>query len=279
MDKKLKVLIPTDFSVQGDYAYVMVNNLSKNLEMELTFLHVLNVPHTVSLSPEGEIETCGEIDVAFIEQQKEMAERKLRELKNSLGDHINTALIFGKVTTGIVEYTDKNHFDFIAMGTKGSSGLTERIVGSEAQLIARKSSVPVLTLMCDRSDFKLDKMVMVHNFEESQKQDLDLLNKLVEAFSTEIHFLQITDDLSPENVQSIEQKMDEFAQFNGIKVFDKHVLKDEDVENGVVHFNQMNNIDLVCIGTHGKAGLFKTSAAEALINHMYKPVITYRIKS
>lgn len=279
MDKKLKVLIPTDFSVQGDYAFVMVNNLAKNLDMELTFLHVLSVPHTVSLSGEGQVETCGEIDVAYVEQQKEIAERKLSELKSTHGNHINTALVFGKVTTGIIEYAEKYDFDFIAMGTKGSSGLAERIVGSEAQLIARKSSVPVLTLMCDRSDFKLDKMLMVHNFNESQKQDLDLLDKLVMAFSTEIHFLQITNDLSPENINSLDNKMDEFAKLNGIIEFKKHILKDEDVEKGVIHFNEMNNIDLVCIGTHGKAGLFKSSAAEALINHMYKPVITYRIKS
>ena len=279
MENKIKVLIPTDFSVQGDYAFVMVNNLAKKLAMEVTFLHVLNVPDTVSLSNEGEIETCGEIDIDFVAKQKQMAEQKLGELEKTHGDKINTALVFGKTTTGIINYAEENNYDFIAMGTKGSSGLTERIVGSEAQLIARKSEVPVLSLMCDRSEFDLKKMVLVHNFEENQKQELSLLEKLIQAFGTEIHLLQITDDTSTDQVALIHDRMDEFAKSNNMKDYHKHILKDEDVENGVIHFNQMNNIDLVCIGTHGTGGFFKTSAAEALINHMYKPVITYRIKS
>jgi nucleotide-binding universal stress UspA family protein len=278
MEKKMKVLIPTDFSVQGEYAFIMVDNLSKKMEMEVTFLHVLNVPDTVTLGADGTVDTCGEIDVDFVVKQKEMAERKLADLKNIHGDQIQTALVFGKTTTGIIEYAEQYNFDFIAMGTKGSSGISERIVGSEAQVIARKSAVPVLSLMCDRSQFDLKKMVLVHNFEENQKQELGLLNKLVKAFQTEIHLLQITDDISPENVAAIEHKMEVFANENDLEGYFKHVLKDNDVENGVIHFNQMNNMDLVCIGTHGTGGFFRSSAAEALINHMYKPVITYRIK-
>lgn len=278
MEKKINVLIPTDFSVQGEYAFIMVDNLSKKMEMEVTFLHVLNVPDTVTLSADGTVDTCGEIDVDFVVKQKEMAERKLAELRNIHGDHIQTALVFGKTTTGIINYAEQNNFDFIAMGTKGSSGISERIVGSEAQVIARKSAVPVLSLMCDRSEFDLKKMVLVHNFEENQKQELGLLKKLVKAFQTEIHLLQITDDTSAENVAAIEQKMEAFAKENELEGYAKHVLKDNDVENGVIHFNQMNNMDLVCIGTHGTGGFFRSSAAEALINHMYKPVITYRIK-
>lgn len=279
MENKIKVLIPTDFSVQGEYAYIMVNNLSKKLNMEVTFLHVLSVPDTVSLSSEGNVETCGEIDVEFVVKQKELAERKLDEIKVNHGNHVQTALVFGKTTTGIIEFAEQNNFDFIAMGTKGSSGLAERVVGSEAQIIARKSAVPVLSLMCDRSEFELKKIVLVHNFEEHQKQELELLNKLTDAFSSEIHLLQITNDVSAESVNNIEDKMDAFAKLNDIVEYTKHVLKDEDVENGVIHFNQMNNMDLVCIGTHGTGGFFKSSAAESLINHMYKPVITYRIKS
>ena len=278
MEKKINVLIPTDFSVQGEYAFIMVDNLSKKMEMEVTFLHVLNVPDTVTLGADGTVDTCGEIDVDFVVKQKEMAERKLADIKKIHGDHIQTALVFGKTTTGIIDYAEQNNFDFIAMGTKGSSGISERIVGSEAQVIARKSAVPVLSLMCDRSEFDLKKMVLVHNFEENQKQELGLLKKLVKAFQTEIHLLQITDDTSAENVAAIEQKMEIFAKENELEGYAKHVLKDNDVENGVIHFNQMNNMDLVCIGTHGTGGFFRSSAAEALINHMYKPVITYRIK-
>lgn len=277
MEKKIKVLIPTDFTVQGDFAYVMVKNLAKKLDIEVTFLHILNVPHTVSMDENGNVETCGEIDVNYVVKQKEMAEQKLREIVNTTEEPVNTALVFGKTTTGIIEYAESNHFDLIAMGTKGASGLTERIVGSEAQVIARKSSVPVLSLMCDRSDLQLKKILLVHDFSENSNQGLDLLIKFIQVFDTEVHLLQIVDDEVNDKSEII-QNMQTFARNNGIENFEYHILVDQDIEKGVIHFNQMNNMDLVCIGTHGKGGFFHSSAAESLINHMYKPVISYQLK-
>ncbi len=280
MNNKLKVVIPTDFTVQGDYAYVMVKNLAEKLDMDVTFLHVLGVPDTVTMDSDGNIDTCGEIDVDYVVKQKEMAQEKLALIKKQHGDHIKTALVLGKTTTGIIEYAENNNYDLIVMGTKGSSGLSERVVGSEAQVIARKSNVPVLTLMCDRSDFQLQKIVVVNNYNEVKSNTkLDILLKLQSSFASEIHLLQITDDLSEDNKGKIEAAMKEFAANNGIENYVTHILKDSDIENGVIHFNQINNMDMVCIGTKGTGGFFHNSAAESLINHMYKPVITYRIKA
>ena len=277
MNEKIKVVIPTDFSVQGDYAFVIVKNLAEKLSMDITFLHVLSVPETVTIDAQGNIETCGEIDVDYVITQKEMAEKKLADLKEMHGDSINTALVLGKTTTGIIQYAESNGFDLIAMGTKGTSGISERIVGSEAQVVARKSSVPVLSLMCDRSDFEMKNMVLVHDFKENGNHDLDLMAKLLTAFNTNIHFLQISKEGNRDEATILEN-MKVFAENNEISSYVPHILKDEDIENGVIHFNQMNNMDMVCIGTHGTGGFFHSSAAERLINHMYKPVISYRIK-
>ena len=277
MNEKIKVVIPTDFSVQGDYAFVIVKNLAEKLSMDITFLHVLSVPETVTIDAQGNIETCGEIDVDYVITQKEMAEKKLADLKEMHGASINTALVLGKTTTGIIQYAESNGFDLIAMGTKGASGISERIVGSEAQVVARKSSVPVLSLMCDRSDFEMKNMVLVHDFKENGNQDLDLMAKLLTAFNTNIHFLQISKEGNRDEATILEN-MKVFAENNEISSYEPHILKDEDIENGVIHFNQMNNMDMVCIGTHGTGGFFHSSAAERLINHMYKPVISFRIK-
>mgnify|MGYP002140890809 FL=1 len=73
----LKILIPTDFSVQSEFAYLMVKKLEEKISTEIHFLHVLSVPDTVTMDSAGNISTCGEIDVAYVEKQKEIAERKL----------------------------------------------------------------------------------------------------------------------------------------------------------------------------------------------------------
>lgn len=277
MEKRIKIIIPTDFTVQGDYAYVMVQNLAKKMPLEVTFLHVLNVPDTVTMDKDGSIQTCGEIDIDYVEQQKEMAGNKMKALKLLHGDDIKTQIVLGKTTTGIVRFANDHSYDLIVMGTKGVSGITERVVGSEAQLVARKSSVPVLSLMCDRSDLELKKIVLVYDFKHHEKQNLSFLTTLMQVFNTEIHLLQIrnSQQLSEDEVK---ENMALFANNNEIENYVTHVLKESDVEQGVIHFNQMNNMDMVWVGTHGTGGLFHSSAAEALINHMFKPVVSFRIK-
>lgn len=279
MNEKLKILIPTDFSVQADYAYIMVNKLAQKLDMEITFLHVLSVPDTVTMDAQGNIQTCGEIDVDYVVTQKDIALKKLMALKMTHGNDIHTDLILGKVTTGVIQYAETNKFDLIVMGTKGMSGLSERLVGSETQLVSRKSKVPVLSLMCDRSELEIKNVVIVHNFEENGNQELSLLEHFIAAFGVQVHLLQICKSTEESEVERIYANMAKFASNNGIANYQKHVLKDTDVEKGVIHFNQMNNMDLVCIGTHGKGGWFHASATEALINHMFKPIISFQLKA
>lgn len=274
--ESLKVLIPTDFSVQAEYAYLMVKKLEEKIPVEIHFMHVLSVPDTVSMDKNGNIQTCGEISIDFVVSQKEIALRKLNDLKTIYGDKINVHLELGKLTDKIVSFSKENGFDLIVMGTKGAWGLKEKLSGSETQIISRQSHVPLLSLMCDRSDLVIENILLVHDFRTVRKENLSLLHKLVNAFNTKTHFLQII--FSESERAAIEVSMDKFALENSITNFDKHFLIDKDIESGVVHFNQMHEMDVVCIGTHGKGGLFHTSATEKLVNHLFKPIISFHIK-
>ena len=275
--EKLKVLIPTDFSVQAEYAFLMVKKLAEKAEVETHFLHVLNVPDTVSMDLQGNIQTCGEIDVKYIVSQKEIAERKLNNLKSLYGAHLNVKLLLGKTTETILDFSHGGGFDLIVMGTKGAWGMKEKISGTETQMIARKSKVPVLSLMCDRSDLLIKNILLVHNFHEKGSQDLSFLHKLIKAFQPKIHFLHITPERTDARLEEIKDAMNSFALINQLDNVAMHILNDKDVENGVIHFNQMNDVDMVCIGTHGKGSLFHSSATEKLINHMFKPIISFHL--
>lgn len=275
----LKILIPTDFSVQAEYAYLMVQKLAEKANVDVHFVHVLNVPDTVTMSADGKISTCGEIDVNYVVQQKQIAERKLENLKTLYGQDIQTHLVLGKTTDSVIKLAEQGGFDLITMGTKGAWGLKEKLSGSETQMVARRSKIPVLSLMCDRSDLVIENILLVHDFHEKDGQDLALLRKLVQAFGTKVHLLQIVKDEKESTREKVFQNMTAFANAHQLGNTEFHTLYDKDIESGVIHFNQMSQMDIICMGTHGKAGLFHTSATEKLINHMFKPIISYHINS
>lgn len=275
----LKVLIPTDFSVQAEYAYLMVKKLEEKIPVDIHFMHVLSVPDTVTMDKQGNIQTCGEINVNYVVSQKDIASRKLNNLKTLYGEHIKTHLELGKITDKIVSYAKDEKFDLIVMGTKGAWGLKEKLSGSETQMIARLSSTPLLSLMCDRSDLVIENILLVHDFSNPKNENLALLHKLIKAFNTKVHLLQICKENTEVAKNNIHNNMDSFAKLNNIVNYEKNVLADKDVENGVIHFNQMHEMDIVCIGTHAKGGLLHVSATEKLINHLFKPIISYHLNN
>jgi len=274
----LKILIPTDFSVQSEFAYLMVKKLEEKINTEIHFLHVLSVPDTVTMDGSGNISTCGEIDVTYVEKQKEIAERKLANLKNLYGSEINTHLLLGKTTDAIVDYASAAKMDLVVMGTKGAWGLKEKLSGTSTQMVARKSTIPVLSLMCDRSDLTINHLLLVHDFSKPASENLTLIQKFLKAFNPTLHLLQIVSGEVASVKAEIELNMQQFANLNSINKFECHIINDKDVENGVIHFNQMNNMDMICIGTHGKGGMLHQSAAEKLINHLFKPIISFHLK-
>jgi nucleotide-binding universal stress UspA family protein len=275
--QELKVVIPTDFSVQAEYAYIMVKKLEEKIPVKVSFLHVMQVPDTVTMNASGEISTCGEIDVKYVETQRDIALRKLEQLQTLYGDEVEVHLRLGKITDTIIRFASDAGVDLIVMGTKGAFGWKEKLSGSETQLVARKSNIPVLSLMCDRSDLKIQHLLLVHDFSKSEKMDLEVMKKLMNAFNCKLHLLQITSG-NPENQQpEFEQQAHAFASIHEIQNYECHLLRDADVEQGVIHFNQMQEMDIICIGTHAKGGLLHKSATEKLINHLFKPIISFHL--
>jgi nucleotide-binding universal stress UspA family protein len=257
----------------------MVKRLEEKLPMEIHFLHIMNVPDTVSMDENGNIQTCGEIDVRYVEKQRDIAVRQMASLQNQYGPEIKTHIRMGKTTDGVVDFSEKENADLIVMGTKGAWGLKEKLSGTETQMVARKSGIPLLSMMCDRSDLKIENLLLVHDFTKPVVLDLKLLKMLTQAFGCKLHLLQIASGNLEAQQQAFESNARKFAELNGISNFESHLIKDSDVENGVIHFNQMLNMDIVCIGTHGKPGLLHQSATEKLINHLFKPIISFHINS
>jgi len=277
--ESLKILIPTDFSVQAEYSYLMVKKLEEKMPVDIHFLHVLTVPDTVTMDGKGTIQTCGEIDVKYVQKQKEIAERNLANLQAQYGNNTSTHLVLGKITDAILNFAETNQYDLIVMGTKGAWGIKEKLSGSETQMIARRSKVPLLSLMCDRSELQIQHLLMVHNFSNPARENLSLMQKLIKAFNPKLHLLQITSgDIVPHK-PTVEADMKKFAELNNITNYECHLINDKHIEDGVIHFNQMINMDIVCIGTHGKGGIFHNSATEKLINHLFKPIISFHLNN
>jgi nucleotide-binding universal stress UspA family protein len=72
---------------------------------------------------------------------------------------------------------------------------------------------------------------------------------------------------------------DFIVDFN-IQNYSLHIFNDANVEKGIINFSNSINADLIGLSTHGRTGLahfFNGSISEDLVNHVIKPVITFKI--
>ena len=63
------------------------------------------------------------------------------------------------------------------------------------------------------------------------------MHKLITSFDSKIHFLQITSGNMDAEKIGVKANMKTFATTNNITNYDGHIIRDTDVENGVIHFN------------------------------------------
>jgi nucleotide-binding universal stress UspA family protein len=135
---KKRVLVPVDRSRESDKALEYA--LKTFPEAELTVLHVVNPSGYWYGNTDGYI-YADEID-AWAKRQGRQVLDDARETANAHGADIHTDLKTGSVARTITAYADTHEIDQIVIGSHGRSGVSRILLGSVAELVARRSPVP-----------------------------------------------------------------------------------------------------------------------------------------
>ncbi len=89
--------------------------------------------------PDREENSTGEYSVEYSKELFETA----RERADTAGVEVETETTIGSPADAILEYAENNGIDHIVMGSRGRSGLSRLLLGSVAETVVRRSSVPV----------------------------------------------------------------------------------------------------------------------------------------
>jgi nucleotide-binding universal stress UspA family protein len=101
------------------------------------------------------------------------------------------------------------------MGTKGSSGLAELLVGSNTERIVRLSRVPVLSVRNAPAGFSIKTIVFASNFEADQLPAVSRLKSLQELFGARVHLVYVNVPNRFANSRVIRDRMQEYVTVTG----------------------------------------------------------------
>ncbi|MDS0222034.1 universal stress protein [Haloarcula sp. S1AR25-5A] len=136
-----RILVPVDSSDQATAACEFA--AEEYPEATLVLVHVIN-PAEAGYSAEASIPSFSE---EWYNQQEAAATELLDELEATVTDagveSVERVIEVGRPTKVIVDYAADHDIDQIVMGSHGRSGMSRILLGSVAEIVVRRASVPV----------------------------------------------------------------------------------------------------------------------------------------
>jgi len=272
-----KILIPTDFSTQAEKALEVAAKLAKKHHYELHLLHVLDLP-------ENDVDSLkNHSDIPEALYFMKLAQKRFEKLKSKpylKGITIHESVEFKNIFKGIYHACEKNNIDLIVMGSNGASGFKEILIGSNTEKVVRTSDIPVLVIKKNHKNFDVKDFVFASDFKDESIKPFKKAIKLAKMLKANLHLLMVITPNKFVNTTKAKHKIRSFIDKVKLKNYSINTYNDSTIEKGIVNFSKSISADLIGISTHGRTGLshfINGSISEDLVNHVKRPVITFKI--
>jgi nucleotide-binding universal stress UspA family protein len=279
-----KILVPTDFSTEAGNALRAAAYISRQSGAGVHILHVLDVSMGGSFSAMGQVQDYS-MDDLFVMKLMEVNKKRLHNMADELREtgvsDVTYDVRVGAIYNAITEGVEAMGAELVVMGTKGSSGMAELLVGSNTERIVRFSRVPVLSVKNIPDDFAVRTIVFASNFEADQLLAVSKIKNLQDLFSANLHLVYVNVPNSFTNSRVIRQRMQAFVDRYRLQGYQFTIYNDDSEEKGIIHFAEEVDADLIAVATHGRTGLshlLSGSIAEDIVNHANRPVLTVNLK-
>ena len=184
----------------------------------------------------------------------------------------------------VSEVAIEHQVDLIIMGSHGSSGIKEVLVGSNTEKVVRHSNIPVLVVKHSPILMEFEDVVFACDFSEEAIKSYLNARKMFEALNAKMHLVYVNlPDNRFRSSAEIEKNVVGFlksADGNIDNMKDVSYVNDYSIEKGILNFSNLIGADLVAVATHGRTGLahfFEGSISEDIANHSTLPVMTFKM--
>lgn len=267
-----KILVPTDFSGVANSAAKVAVEIAKKAGAEV---HLLNVVHIPSIDPYTPADTI----TTITDNSKEDAQQNLAKLSLELdGMEPKIHVKAGFAIDEILGFAESNAIDLIVMGTTGSSGVEEMLLGSNASGIVGKSKIPVLSIPDEMESFGTDDIVYSSDLE---KNDIAVIQKLLgfaEVFDSNFHILHVHNDDMHFTHDKPDVIFKEIKEKTGYPSLSYHQIEAENTRATIENFIEKMPCDILAMAMHHRSffdKLFHSSLTKKMVNHCHIPVLTY----
>jgi nucleotide-binding universal stress UspA family protein len=268
------ILVPTDFSENAENALTYACELNKGAKARIIIFHSYHIP-----LPADEFA----LQAISLTQTEELEITQLNEIKDTFEKRypsirFEVVASLGLAVEAIENQVEKDAVDLIIMGTHGSGGIKEFLLGSFTAAVMENIQVPVLAIPENAVFGGLKTMVYALDFGH---YNLTTLNKLVDfgrLFQSEItllHFIKNKNERTS-SVSKIMELMNHTMQHNNYLKISTQVIQAEDVYEGIHAYMSEFKPDMMVLSMRNRSffqKVFGRSLTKRLAYHSHIPVL------
>lgn len=290
-----RVLFPTDFSVYANAVFACLPELKAAGMREVVLLGVVH-PSDVPLGRAFQAET--------IDKLQWSAEEALNIARMALegkGLRVKTRIEVGSPPSEIVRVAQEENIDLIAMGAQGETAAQELLLGSVANEIVRRATVPVLIqkfhvvrelghVKCEHVCAQMFTRVLhPTDFSDCADAAFQIVKRLKSAGTQEVTLLHVQDERAMRN-----RPAEQIAAFDEEDTRRLERMRRDLVLSGLntrvelrhgipfretLQVAEQENVNLIVLGSHGRSAaqeMLAGSTFENVARVSRRPVLVIR---
>lgn len=272
----VNILVPTDFSQLSKFALKYAIKIANRLDGTITVLHIITTTRALRFSMLEKMRLSGQNFPESARQELEKMIRTLSEQYMSVRP-INYQVVRGAYfPSTLLREARRLRSGLVVMGTRGATGITRAVLGSNTNSVIEVSHVPVLAVP-EKAEFKGFRNVVYASDLENLHEELETLIPYVERFDSTIHLIHIVPPGTPVDIieVKIEQVLRKFPYKNVITL----VLVDNDIDSALDHYVEISKADVLAMFTHELSffeKVFDRSTTRKMAFHSRIPLLAFR---
>ncbi len=277
------ILFPTDFSQNAENALSYAVDFARQVRGNLILFHAYSVQLIDPNMP-------AEIYLSAYQEEEKSAKESLEELKTRIvgsnkdssgNDLFSTEAVVsqGLVVEETLSMIKDFKIDIVVMGTHGSSGITELILGSNTASIIEKSPVPVLAIPHNTGLREIRKIVYAYDDIRSGLPSFHKLLSFASIYDADITLLHIIES----GKDTAELNKREFEKIKSATSYDRislELVHEEDVLEGINQYVNANDTDVLAMTIKKRTlfdRIFNRSLTKKMAYHTRIPLLALHV--
>jgi Universal stress protein UspA and related nucleotide-binding proteins len=262
------ILIATDFSSSSQNASLYGLQLSKTIGANIILFHAYEVPSPAS----GLGITISRYSVMMETDKRLLEEAEILDPKRSI---IEIACDEGVAVDAIMKIAKEKKADLIITGMKGSGRIFKKLLGSTANLLAKKTSIPLIIVPEDAKFTTPGTIVFASDELNTDKRIPEELILFAQHFNSKLYVLNVVKNKKGE---AYDVEHDNQMAKKIIQVFDIsfQYAVDTDIRHALNKFIEKHNADMLVMTPHKHEWierLYKKSQTADMIFHTKIPLL------